>query len=98
MIARPTSATEAVIDAVAVARIVRLVQVDEMPVGALREAVLDRYGEWKATELLRCPWCLSVWVAAAVVLARHRWPRAWPWVARVLVGSEVAGHLAEATH
>jgi hypothetical protein len=79
---RPTSATEVVVDALAVHRVTRLVQDDDIPIGALREQLLDRYGDRKWTELLTCPWCLSMWVAAGVVLARHRWPRAWPWIAR----------------
>lgn len=92
---RPLSPTDVVVDMLAVARVVRLVQVDEIPAGAAREWCLDVFGESRATELLRCPHCLSVWVAAAVVFARWRWPRAWSHVARVLAGSAVAGHLAE---
>ncbi len=88
------NATDTVVDMLAVARIVRLVQEDEMPVGAAREWALDVFGEWKATELLRCVWCLSPWVAAGVALARHRYPRAWPVAARVLAGSQVTGQLS----
>lgn len=94
---RSITATDVVVDALAVARIVRLIQVDEIPVGALRERVLDRHGDKLWAELLRCPWCLSVHVGAAVVLARHLFPRAWPWAARALASSAVAGHLAELT-
>lgn len=82
------------VDALAVSRIVRLVQQDEIPVGALRERLIDRYGDHTWTALLSCAWCGSVWVSAGVVLARHLFPRAWPVAARLLVGSEVAGHLA----
>ncbi len=90
-----TPALDAATDALAVARIVRLIQIDEMPVGHVRELALDLWPEAKATELLRCPWCASPWIAAGVVLARHRWPRAWPVLARILAGSQVAGMLAE---
>lgn len=88
------NATDTAVDALAVARIVRLVQLDEMPVGAAREWALNVFAESKAAELLRCPWCLSPWVAAGVVLARHRWPRSWDVLARILAGSQVAGQLA----
>lgn len=89
------NATETVVDFLAVARLTRLIQEDEMPVGAARELVLDLYPDAKATELLRCAWCLSPWLAALVALARWRYPRAWPLAARILAGSAVAGHLAE---
>lgn len=89
------NATETVVDMLATARIVRLVQEDEMPVGAAREWVLDVFGDAKVTTLLVCPWCLGPWVAAGVAVARHRWPRGWPVLSRVLAGSQVAGHLAQ---
>lgn len=89
------SATDLVVDALAVHRIVRLIQVDEMPVGELRELLLNLGGERRWTELLRCAWCGSVWVAFGVVAARALFPRTWPWVARALASSAVAGHLAE---
>jgi Protein of unknown function (DUF1360) len=88
-------ALDAATDALATARIVRLVQVDEIPVGKARELVLDLYGDKTWSDLLRCNWCLSVWVAGGVVLARHRWPRLWSPLARILAGSQVAGMLAE---
>lgn len=92
------SPTDLVVDALAVARIVRLLQVDEIPVGKLRETMLDRHGEHLWTELLRCPWCASIWVAAGVVVARAAAPRPWSFLARVLAGSQVTGHLAEMAH
>jgi hypothetical protein len=55
----------------AVARITRFGNTDDLASG-LRQAVLSRYGpdsNWYT--LLVCPWCLSVWVAAAVI------PLAW---------------------
>ncbi|MDN5933891.1 MAG: DUF1360 domain-containing protein [Pseudonocardia sp.] len=89
------NATETVVDFLAVARLTRLVQEDEVPFGPARELVLDLYPDAKATELLRCPWCVSPWLAAFVALARWRYPRAWPVVARIAAGSAVAGHLAQ---
>jgi hypothetical protein len=91
---KPTDAVEVAVDALAVHRLTRLVQDDDVPFGPARELLLDLGRDRKATELLTCPWCLSMWIAAAVVLARRRWPRAWPWIARALAGSAVAGHLA----
>jgi hypothetical protein len=91
---KPTSALEVAVDMLAVSRIVRLIQVDEIPVGALREKILDKHGDKLWTEVLRCPWCLSMWVAIGVSAARLAWPKAWPWMARCLAGSAVAGHLA----
>lgn len=89
------NATETVVDMLAVARLTRLIQEDEMPVGAARELVLDMYPDAKATQLLVCPWCASPWLAALVALARWRYPRAWPVIARCLAASAVTGHLAE---
>lgn len=93
---KPTSATEAVIDALAVARLTKLAQDDEVwPVRELREAYLRKAGYTRFADLATCVWCCSFWVALAVVLARHRFPRAWPWIARCLASSAVAGYLAE---
>lgn len=89
------SPAEVVIDAVAVHRLTHLLQQDEMPVGALRERLLERYGDRTWSTLLVCPWCLSPYLAAGVVFARWRWPRTWDAVSRILVGSAVAGHLAQ---
>jgi hypothetical protein len=91
---KPSSALEFAVDALAVSRIVRLIQVDEIPVGAVREKILDEHGDKTAADLLTCPWCLSVWVSAGVAIARLCWPRAWSWVARGLAASAVTGHLA----
>lgn len=88
-----TRAVDAATDALAVSRLVRLAQQDEIPVGNLRERLIDRYGDQTWTGLLVCPYCLSVWVGAGVVLARYLFPRAWPWIARVLALSEATGHL-----
>jgi hypothetical protein len=92
---RPTSVLEVAVDALAVHRLTKLLQDDEVwPVRELREAYLARVGDTRWADLATCPWCLSWWVALAVIAARHRWPRAWPWIARALAGSAVAGHLA----
>jgi hypothetical protein len=79
-----------VIDAVAVWRIVRFVQRDSL-VERQREELINRYGHLKIAELLTCPWCLSIWVGAAVVLARAGAPRLWGMIARGLAFSAGAG-------
>lgn len=40
---------------------------------------------------ITCPWCLGVWVAAGVVIARRVAPRVWDPVARLLALSAIAG-------
>jgi len=95
---KPTSAVEVVVDALAVHRLTRLVQDDEVwPMPELREAYLRRVGDSRWADLASCPWCLSVWIAGGVVAARLLFPRAWPWIARVLAGSATAGHLADSS-
>ena len=88
------NATETAVDALAVARLTRLVQDDDVPFGPTREWVLDVFGEAKPAELLTCPWCLSIHMAGLVALLRWRFPRAWPIAARILAGSQVTGTLA----
>ena len=91
----PTSATEAVIDTLAVHRLTKLLQDDEVwPLPELREAVLARLGDSRWADLLTCPYCLGMWMAGLVVVLRIRFPLTWPWIARVLAGSAAAGHLA----
>ncbi|MGH9287106.1 MAG: DUF1360 domain-containing protein [Acidimicrobiales bacterium] len=91
---KPPRGEELLVDALAVARLTHLIQQDTIPpLPALRRAVTDRWGDRAVTDLVDCPWCVSVHVAVMVALARARFPRAWPWVARVLAASTVAGHL-----
>lgn len=44
--------------------------------------------------LLSCPWCVSIWIGAAVVLARRTAPGIWDPIARLLAGSQIAGMVA----
>lgn len=91
-------ATDTVIDALAVARLTRLVQQDDVwPMPEVRRAVLARAGASRWGDLVDCPYCLAVWIAAAVAGARALFPRAWPVAARVLATAAVAGHLAQVT-
>lgn len=82
--------SEQVVDALAVFRIVRFLQRDSL-IEQQREQLINRYGHLKATELLTCPWCLSIWVAAGVVLARGAAPRLWGKIAAGLAFSAGAG-------
>lgn len=55
----------------AVYRITRLLTADSFPpLQSAREAIQHRYGpeSWQAY-LSECPWCVSVWIGGAVVLA-----------------------------
>lgn len=82
------------LDAVAVYRLVRLLQQDQIT-EVPREAFIRRYGvvrhgvDWGA--LASCPWCLSVWIGAGVVLARTAAPRVWGMAARGLAFSAGTG-------
>ena len=60
-----------VVVALTVYRVTRLLTTDAFPpIAAARDRITDRYGpdSWQAY-LSVCPWCVSVYVAAAVVLA-----------------------------
>jgi hypothetical protein len=47
-------------------------------------------------ELLECPWCMGVYVAGFVFVARRVAPRAWTPLARVLALSATTGLLTKA--
>ncbi len=104
---------EVVIDALAAARLSRLVRTDRITAPA-REVVLARayrrrrltmhpsVSSWsdhavldrdppKIAVLLDCPWCVGVWVAAAIAVAGRLAPRAWRPAARALAVAYAAG-------
>lgn len=93
---------EDLVDALAVARITRLVTEDRIPFGWLRDRILERAQEnsgglgsdSRLAELVTCPWCMSIWVAGFVLLARRFVP-GWRHLARLLAASLVAGLAAE---
>lgn len=90
------------LDAAAVARITRLINEDRVPFGPIRDRILERAAEnsgglgsdSRLAELVVCPWCVSIWVAAGVVLVAHRVP-GWPLLRRVLAYSLAAGWIGE---
>lgn len=85
--------TALVVLALAVYRLTRLVTTD-----ALTDPLRGRLGRRpKLVSFLECPWCVSVWLAAAVVVEveeRWWWTFAAP-AALVLALSAVTGYLAE---
>ncbi len=90
------NATETVVDMLAVARLTKLVQDDEVyPMPELRAAFLAKVGDSRLADLESCPFCASMWLAAGVAFARWRYPRTWSVVARVLAGSQVTGQLSQ---
>lgn len=95
---------EYALDVLAVARLVRLIQEDRVPVGWLRDRV--KREAWKhhdasrathdepyIVELLECPWCMSVWVGMFVLILRH--VPGWRLLRFVLVSSYVTARLTE---
>lgn len=92
---RLPSPTETVIDIVSVARLVRLLQQDDVwPIMEVRQWFLAKTGKSRISDLMTCPFCLGMWFGGLVVVLRLRFPQQWPLIARVLAGSEMAGHLA----
>lgn len=86
-------------DSLACHRIVRLVVEDtifDRPRRRVKQA-LHEAGWTAGIELLGCPWCVGIWVGFGVVVARRRFPRAWPTVARALALADVAGIVASVT-
>lgn len=84
-----------VIDALATARVVRLLQVDGIT-EPLRKAVLDYcydHGHDRITELMQCSWCLSVWVGVGLQLSRRIAPRLHAVLATGLACSQAASVL-----
>lgn len=81
----------------AVYRATRLLQRDTVPpLPAVRDKLMARYGATPASELLDCPWCLSIWLAAALGLLRVACPRLGDALVTVLAASAVAGLATEA--
>jgi hypothetical protein len=88
-------------DALATYRLTTLVK-DDRITEPLRDAVFGRWGDpadpdcGKPSYLLSCPWCLSVYIGAAVVAARVARPREWGLASKVLALSAATGLAATA--
>lgn len=93
--------TDAVLDALACARLTRLITrdtiTDRLRWPLIRRSANGELPEWVG-EFVRCPWCVSIWVAFGIVAARRTIPRAWAPVAAGLAASEVASLTALARH
>ena len=50
---------------------------------------------WWLYELVICPWCIGLWLAAGVVALTRFDPHAWQYAAMALALSGVAGFLSE---
>jgi Protein of unknown function (DUF1360) len=62
--------------------------------GSQRPGVWAAYERW-IYELIICQWCVSVWLAAAVVALTRFAPDEWQYVAMALALSAVAGFLGD---
>jgi hypothetical protein len=85
------------VDALAVARIVRFIQQDTL-IDTQREWLqgwLVNHRQWKAMELLNCPWCLSVHVAIGWTALRLLAPRIAAPVGTALASSYAASAMIE---
>lgn len=78
---------------VATYRLTRLIFKDTIT-ERLRERILERMGpESKVSELITCPYCLSIWVGFGVLAARTVLPRPWQWAARGLTYASAGSFL-----
>lgn len=79
-------------------RAVRLLQRDDVwPLPELRGELQanDRFMNSRWSALLDCPWCLSPYLAAGLLLLRMISPRLHAFLVAVLASSAVAGLLSE---
>ena len=91
------TATDLVLGAAATARLARLVTRDSIldrPRLAFVQR-MDRDSHDKLAELAVCPWCISVWIGAAVAAAAFRGTPGYRPVAAALAFSLVAGVVNE---
>jgi hypothetical protein len=81
----------------AVFRATRLLQIDQVPpLPQVRARIMDRYGATPWSQLLDCPWCLSVWVAGLLWVLRLACPRLADAVIGILAASAVTGLVSQA--
>jgi hypothetical protein len=67
-----------------------------------RDTILDGPRNWitrryhgSLIELLSCMWCVSVWIAAVVIVLTLYGPAWWPWVMVGAAASSTAGLLGD---
>lgn len=89
-----TGALAFTVDALATARLTRLVTndtiIDRLRWPIVRASADGRLPEWCGA-FIRCPWCVGMWAALGVLAARRINPRVWTPIATALACSEVAG-------
>lgn len=75
-------------------RILRFIQVDKLTYNLRRKSYekLKNSRVKKLSNLLNCPWCLSVWIAASVILLDRNW-NGWQITAEILAVASVVGFL-----
>jgi hypothetical protein len=85
-----------IVDALATYRLTRFVTADEITEEprARLVAYLEDEGLDGLAYLVRCPWCVSVWISAGVIAARTFTPRWWEPGARLLALAAVAALVA----
>ncbi len=93
----PISATDLVLGAAATARLARLATRDSIfDTPRLRYVRrMDAAGHPKLAELAVCPWCISVWMGAAMALAAHKKVPGYQMATAALTFSLVAGVVNE---
>ncbi len=85
------------VDGLASYRLMKLVR-DDLITEPARAAVQRRTGppeQSKASYLMTCPWCLSIYFGAALTAGRLRWPHATEAVARAFALSALTGLAAQ---
>jgi hypothetical protein len=85
------------VQALAAARIVRLIQTDSIT-ETHRKLVLDwlyARKRYRVMELLDCPWCASVHVMAGLTILRMAAPRLHTALVGIMAGSYVASTVVE---
>jgi hypothetical protein len=104
------SPTLLVLDALAVARLTRLVVADTLT-APLRDRLAGRRpgiegsgghrivvaARPRLAEFIACPWCVSPYLAALIVVCQALMPHVWLYVAAALAFSLVAGAISEHT-
>lgn len=93
IVTRLSPALWLLVDSLASFRLTRLVTADTL---------FDRPRGWatrrmglKASDFLGCPWCVGMWLSAAVLTATLLWPRQWVYPALVFAFGAVAGMLGQ---
>lgn len=90
------TALAAIRDALAVYRLTKLVIDDEIT-SDLRDKVFEKFPpeSTKIGYLFTCPWCVSIWIAAGLLVGKKIAPTAQENLSWVMAASAVTGLLEE---